>query len=100
MTWAPTSCNCGGVSPLTVAWVPTGMNTGVSMAPCAVSSRPRRAAPSVASTSKWIIRFSVAAERQPELPQLLPDLVQRRHAEVLRLQQFIGGPLHEFAERV
>ena len=34
-----------GVRPLTVAWVPTGMNAGVSTAPCGVSSRPSRARP-------------------------------------------------------
>ena len=31
------------MTPLTVPWVPTGMNTGVSTAPWAVRSRPRRA---------------------------------------------------------
>ena len=40
---------------LTVAAVPTGMNTGVSTNPCAVVSRPRRAAPSRAKTSKSIV---------------------------------------------
>ena len=41
-------------APLTVAWVPTGMNIGVSTVPCGVSSRPRRARPSVARRSKRI----------------------------------------------
>ena len=35
--------SCGVVTPLTVARVPTGMNTGVSTGPCAVWKRPRRA---------------------------------------------------------
>src|SRR6202162_1213985 len=39
--------------PLTVAAVPTGMNAGVSITPCGVSSRPSRAPDgSVFSTSK------------------------------------------------
>src|ERR1035441_722263 len=32
-----------GASPFTVAWVPTGMNTGVSTMPCGVCSKPARA---------------------------------------------------------
>jgi hypothetical protein len=35
---------------LTVACVPTGMNTGVSTTPCAVSSKPARARPARATT--------------------------------------------------
>ena len=34
---------CSGVRPLTVAWVPTGMNAGVGTDPCGVSSIPDRA---------------------------------------------------------
>ncbi len=41
---ARTSC---GVSPFTVACVPTGMKAGVCTLPCGVTSSPRRAAPSV-----------------------------------------------------
>ena len=37
-----------GVSALTVAAVPTGMNAGVGTDPCATSSTPARAAPSEA----------------------------------------------------
>ena len=40
----PVARSWSGVSPLTVAWVPTGMNAGVSTGPCGVCSRPRRAA--------------------------------------------------------
>ena len=39
----PVARSWSGVSPLTVAWVPTGMNAGVSSRPCGVSSRPSRA---------------------------------------------------------
>src|SRR4051812_13686503 len=49
---APTCSSWAGVSPLTVACVPTGMNMGVSTGPCGVCKRPRRAAPSEASNSK------------------------------------------------
>ena len=38
----------------TVAAVPTGMNTGVSISPCGVSRRPPRAAPERASILKSI----------------------------------------------
>ena len=47
----PESRNAWGVMPLTVPYVPQGMNTGVSTTPRRVVSRPRRAAPSVARTS-------------------------------------------------
>src|SRR5271170_654874 len=36
-------------TPFTEATVPTGMNTGVSISPCGVNRRPRRAAPAVFS---------------------------------------------------
>src|SRR6476619_7169477 len=49
---APASRTWSGVSPLTAAWVPTGMKTGVSTGPCGVSRRPRRAGPSVESRVK------------------------------------------------
>ena len=38
---APSASSSFGAIALTVPYVPTGMNTGVSTAPCAVSSRPR-----------------------------------------------------------
>src|SRR5947209_3786072 len=49
---APVAATASGIIALTVAAVPTGMNTGVSTGPCAVASRPSRAAPSRASISK------------------------------------------------
>ena len=38
-----------GRSALTVAWVPTGMNCGVSITPCGVVSEPSRARPTPAA---------------------------------------------------
>ena len=43
--WAPAAWRSPGVSAFTVAWVPTGMNWGVSIAPCVVSILPSRALP-------------------------------------------------------
>src|SRR5512133_4191570 len=51
---APSASRSRGSSVFTVAAVPTGMKTGVSTAPRAVARRPRRAAPSVARSSKRI----------------------------------------------
>src|SRR4051812_33631341 len=52
MIWAPSARTSSGVTLFTVAFVPTGMKTGVCTSPCAVRSTPARAAPSVAVTSK------------------------------------------------
>ena len=43
MIGAPSVGRSSGVSPVTVARVPTGMNTGVSTVPRGVTSVPRRA---------------------------------------------------------
>src|SRR5664280_2100539 len=43
MIWAPVSAISSGWSALIVAFVPTGMNVGVSTTPCGRWSRPRRA---------------------------------------------------------
>ncbi len=51
---APVAATASGVIALTVAAVPTGMKAGVSILPCAVVSRPSRAAPSRARISKPI----------------------------------------------
>ena len=40
---APVSSTSRGVMAFTVAWVPTGMYTGVSISPWGVWRRPRRA---------------------------------------------------------
>src|SRR5579864_18955 len=46
MISAPVAATSSGRIALTLAAVPTGMKAGVSTVPCAVTSRPRRAAPS------------------------------------------------------
>src|SRR6266849_8472930 len=43
MICAPSSSSCCWVRPLTLPAVPTGMNAGVSIVPCGVCRRPRRA---------------------------------------------------------
>src|SRR5216683_3077140 len=49
---APVAATPSGVIAFTVPAVPIGMKAGVSIAPCAVVSRPTRAAPSRARISK------------------------------------------------
>src|SRR4028118_2211719 len=51
MTEAPAAASSRGCTPLTAPRVPTGMKAGVSITPCGVTRRPRRAAPEVAKTS-------------------------------------------------
>src|SRR5919109_1229216 len=51
----PSSRRRSGSSPLTLAFVPTGMNAGVGTSPCAVRRTPARAAPSVAVTAKLMV---------------------------------------------
>src|ERR1700722_11021965 len=61
MICAPRSSRSCCVCPFTVAAVPTGMNAGVSITPCGVVSRPRRApVGSVASTSNLNLACSVS----------------------------------------
>jgi hypothetical protein len=43
MTCAPSATSSSGDTVFTDPCVPTGMNTGVSITPCGVTSRPRRA---------------------------------------------------------
>src|SRR6185437_5171814 len=52
MICAPVSATESGSIALTVPAVPTGMKVGVSIAPCAVVRRPRRAAPARLDTAK------------------------------------------------
>src|ERR1700753_3200658 len=44
-------------TPFMAPAVPTGMKAGVRTTPCGVVRRPVRAAPSVASSSKWLERL-------------------------------------------
>src|SRR3546814_11147169 len=65
MICAPVSRTASGVIAFTVAAVPTGMKVGVSMGPWAVCSRPWRAAPSRALTSKRTVMLPAGlAERR------------------------------------
>src|SRR5260370_18552048 len=65
----PSSSSASCVRPFTVAAVPTGMNTGVSIVPCAVANRPRRAAPaSVFATSNDKFTPSVYQEKRKAHP--------------------------------
>ncbi len=43
MICAPSACRSSGAIAFTLPWVPTGMKMGVSIVPCGVCSRPRRA---------------------------------------------------------
>eukprot|EP01035_Chromulina_nebulosa_P044033 gene44032-59644_t len=53
MICAPISLRCAGVSDFTVPCVPTGMKIGVSIMPCRVRSRARRAAVAVSVFRSW-----------------------------------------------
>src|ERR1700676_4986368 len=64
MISAPSSSSASCVSALTEAAVPTGMNTGVAIAPCGVVSRPTRAPPgSVFATSNEKFTHGVYQEK-------------------------------------
>src|SRR5262245_15189652 len=52
MMVAPMDWSIAGVSPLTVPWVPTGINAGVGTVPCGRVRQPARAGPSVRSIRK------------------------------------------------
>jgi hypothetical protein len=78
---APSSSSAPCVSPLTVAAVPTGMNAGVSNAPCGVVSVPRRApVGSVSETSNE--NFTPQVYRTPR-----PVLAAGPCRGAVRLQQ-------------
>ena len=54
---APASRTSRQCMPFIAPAVPTGMKAGVRTTPCGVVRRPVRAAPSVASSSKWLGRL-------------------------------------------
>src|SRR5436190_6121118 len=65
----PASVRSRLVNALTAPCVPTGMNTGVSTDPWAVVSRPRRARPSRASSSKRnVIAAAILVRRRAAVP--------------------------------
>src|SRR5436189_2956210 len=57
---APSARSSSGSTVLTVAFVPTGMKTGVGTSPCAVRSVPARAGPSVAVSANAVKLVSLA----------------------------------------
>src|SRR5476649_2171092 len=70
MISAPVKRTSSGISPFTVACVPTGMKAGVCTAPCGVTISPRRALPSVAIRRK---------ENLSGIPELLHYLRSAHH---------------------
>src|ERR1700720_4661718 len=63
----PPARTSAGRMPLTVAWVPTGMNAGVRTMPCGVASSPQRAAPSVAMRRKKLLSDMRGPEQQTRI---------------------------------
>ena len=51
--WAPSALADSGSTPLTVAFVPTGMKAGVRICPCGVVITPVRAIPRAVPIRKW-----------------------------------------------
>lgn len=71
MICAPIVSSSSGDIAFTVACVPTGMNAGVSTAPCGSSRRPRRARPEVLCIVNFIRTassfFHIIAERAKKI---------------------------------
>src|SRR6516162_6740408 len=71
MRWAPNSSSASLRRPFTAVCVPTGMNTGVSMTPCGVVRRLRRApVASVFRTAKEKFTHRVYQEKIQAMPIL------------------------------
>src|ERR1039458_9142488 len=84
MIWVPISISSRGSSAFTLAWVPTGMNTGVSTMPCAVVNRPSRAlvCASVFSSSNIAQRFNQNCAVEHEILRLVHAVLQiTRHIQ-------------------
>ena len=62
ITCAPSARTSSGCSAFTLAFVPTGMNAGVGISPCAVRITPARAAPSVASSREATVAILSPSE--------------------------------------
>src|SRR5215210_1392991 len=86
----------------TDARVPTGMNTGVSMTPCGVSIRPRRAAPSFCRSSN-VSRVSALSTRHSalSLDLHLLDLHVRRKGDgkAARRHRLVDADVAELVAR-
>src|ERR1700680_4704201 len=79
MISAPSSSSSSCVRALTVACVPTGMNTGVSISPCGVVSRPRRAPDgSVFAVSKEKFIFNQTPESRTGKNACLTSVYQEK----------------------
>ena len=93
-------CSSAGVIALTVPYVPTGMNTGVSTAPCAVVSRPhvlRRRLPVISNCM-----LTVCPARSAAPPDHRRGSLRARHARprgigIGRCVFAIAAHLHEIA---
>src|SRR5438045_1661213 len=80
-----------------------GVGNGLSLTEGGDKQKGKTAACGLALSRKRRLRrflISIAAQRQTVLAQLFAHLGERGHAEVLRLQQLVGGPLDQFAQRV
>lgn len=78
MISAPSSSRTSWVRPLTVACVPTGMNTGVWIAPSGVVKRPRRAPDgSVFTTSKE--NFTLGVYQEKTHATVVPSKVKNKY---------------------
>ena len=89
---APVWRSIAGVIALTVAAVPTGMKAGVSTVPWALCRRPRRAAPSLASSSKrnaGALTAAAPAERRGDAAHRRDE--QRAAPGEREVAQEIGG---------
>ena len=84
--------SCG--TPLTDATVPTGINTGVSISPCGVISRPRRALP--ATASMWKVR-DTAWDCSNQLFGAVPSLLALLGAVARNPQSDEGVPAWRIA---
>src|SRR5262245_22764452 len=88
------------------------MKAGVSTVPCGVASRPRRAAVvrslarasnrtgddgDTCASARGPTRLLIL-ELQPQLGELLTDLVERRDAEILALHQLVAGMYDQLAD--
>src|SRR3954471_4760557 len=96
---APVARTVPGSSPFTVAWVPTGMNAGVAIVPCAVVISPERAEPSVA-TRRYVNASAMLAVVSARRAEQQARIAVRIEAIAVRDRMRIGA-LHdiEAAER-
>src|SRR5712671_2311291 len=90
---APAARTADRCTPLTEAWVPTGMKAGVRMTPRAVAISPARAAPSVANRRK--LKSCSESMRRPVALRQAYHEFRRRNAALFHAPDRL---LHRFAE--